>query len=213
MSTHSHTADRVVMRDVPWETYLGLAAIGDRHTRIAYDQGVLEIMSPMKVHERVGYLIGRMVETWTEIKKIDVVSVASTTFQLDKASRGFQADEGYCIKHEEFGRNLDEVDVATHRGPDLVIEVDLTNSAMSKFGIYSSLEVAEVWQWQGEELAVYAQTGPRSNRHGYRTIPESLILPRFPILEVVRLVRRRLEERENTLIREFGSIAIGTSIS
>lgn len=195
------------MRSVPWETYLSLVEIEDRHTRISYDQGVMEIVSPKFVHERIGRLIGRMVETWTEVKDIDIQSSASTTFKQDVEKKGFEADESYYIQHETDVRHLDEVDLEIHPGPDLVIEVDVTNSSMGKFGIYSSLRVAEVWVWSRDELSVYSNTGSENSEHGYEKVEASRVLPNFPIAEVVRLVGERLVQPENSLIREIRGIA------
>lgn len=211
MQTSTHTAERILMRGVPWETYLSLVEIEDRHTRIAYDQGVMEIMSPMKVHERIGRLLGRMIETWTEVRGIDIVSVASTTFKQDEVSKGFEADESYYIHNADLVSHLEEVDLTLHPGPDLVVEVDITNSSMRKFGIYASLQVAEVWRWEGEGLQLYTRTEDSSELSGYKEITESLVLPAFPLADAVRLIGQRLQRGETPLIREFRSLAEAAS--
>ena len=207
MTTSTHTAERIVIHNVPWETYLGLVAIEDRHSRIAYDEGEMEIMSPLRVHERVGRLIGRMVETWTEVQGIDVVSNSSTTFKRDDFSKGFEADESYYIQNADAVRHLEEVDLALHPGPDLVIEVDITNSSMRKFGIYASLQVSEVWRWVRDELRIYIHTDESRDLSGFVQVAESRELPGFPIATAVGIIGRYLDERETQLIREFRAIA------
>jgi len=199
------------MRDVPWETYLSLVEIEDRHTRIAYDQGVMEIMSPKMAHERVSCLLGRMIETWTEVRDIDVVSVASTTFKQDEVSKGFEADESYYIQNADQVTHLEEVDLTLHPGPDLVVEIDITNSSMRKFGIYASLQVAEVWRWEGEGLRLFTRTEQRNELFGYEEVTESHVLPAFPIADAVRLIGQRLQRGETQLIREFRSLAEAAS--
>ena len=71
---------RIVLNDVSWETYLALTSESDRPgKRIAFDQGVMEIMSPGILHENAGRLIGRMVEVFTLELNIEAASVKSTT--------------------------------------------------------------------------------------------------------------------------------------
>jgi hypothetical protein len=41
---------------------------------MTYDNGVLELMSPKREHENIGRLIGRMVETFSEVKSIEIIS-------------------------------------------------------------------------------------------------------------------------------------------
>ena len=192
------------MRNVPWDTYLSLVAVEDRHNRIAFDQGVMEIMSPMKVHERVGGLLGRMVECWTETAGIEIQSVESTTFKRDELSKGFEADQSFYIQHEELVRELEEVDLTIHPGPDLVIEIDVTNSSLKKFGIYSALEVAEVWRWEGDRIRVYIR-----EEHEFVESQDSNALPGFAFADAQRILSERIGRGDNDLIREFRQIADG----
>jgi len=102
---------RVVIEDVLWETYEALAEQRRGSVRrMTHDNGVLELMSPRRQHENIGRLIGRMIETYSEVKGIEIQSVASTTFKLKALSRGFQADESYCVTHAELIRPKEEVD-------------------------------------------------------------------------------------------------------
>jgi hypothetical protein len=95
MSTISSPAEqRVILDNISWPTYLAiLEDVENRRGRIAYDQGVLEIMSPSKVHEQIKRLIGRIVEAFTEQLQLDVVSAGSTTFKRVDLARGFEPDE------------------------------------------------------------------------------------------------------------------------
>lgn len=54
---------RVILRGVSWQTFKALMAdIGeDRSCRIAYDQGILEIMVPYAQHEEPKILIAEFV--------------------------------------------------------------------------------------------------------------------------------------------------------
>ena len=73
---------RVVLRSVSWETYLALTEESESGSgRMTYDQGVLEIMSPGMPHEIAKRLIGRMIETFTLYRGIEIRSSSSTTFR------------------------------------------------------------------------------------------------------------------------------------
>ena len=91
---------RTVLENVAWETYVALA---DQRRgsvpRMTYDNGVLELMSPEREHENVGRLVGRMVETYSEMKDIEILSVASVTVKRSDLSKAFEADESCYITH------------------------------------------------------------------------------------------------------------------
>src|SRR5215211_4048298 len=57
---------RVFLRGVPWAHYEVLLALkGEKAVpRIAYLDGVLELMSPSQYHERFKSYIGRLIETY-----------------------------------------------------------------------------------------------------------------------------------------------------
>ena len=61
--THRPSADRVILHDVSWETYERLLEdLKSRSSpRLAYDQGVLEIMSPHLAHESANYTLAAIV--------------------------------------------------------------------------------------------------------------------------------------------------------
>ncbi len=75
---------RVVLTNVAWDVYQRLASeAGRAGTRFTYDQGVLEIMSPSREHERVKRRVGRMIETITEELDIPIDSAGSTTLKSE----------------------------------------------------------------------------------------------------------------------------------
>ncbi|MEX0819463.1 MAG: Uma2 family endonuclease [Pirellulaceae bacterium] len=201
MSTVNTPAEqRVVLHDVSWDTYLALISETDRPgKRIAYDQGVLEIMSPGMLHENAGRLIGRMIEVFTEERDIEICSSASTTFKRDDLKRGFEADESYYIANARAVRGVDEIDLSIDPPPDLAIEVDITRSSIRKFSIYGSIGVPEIWRYDGSEVHVYVL----GNEETYESVKASAVLPGFPFDEAIRVLDRRHEIGETSLIRSF----------
>jgi Uma2 family endonuclease len=147
---------RVVLDNISWSTYLAILRDAEScRGRIAYDRGVLEIMSPSKVHEHVKRLIGRMIEAFTEELNIDIESASSTTFKREDLARGFEPDECYYIAHAGVVRGKDDIDMTVDPPPDLIIEVDISRSSLNKFGIYRALGIPEVWRYDGETLHLY----------------------------------------------------------
>jgi dTMP kinase len=105
---------------------------------MTFDHGVLELMTPRRQHEPIGRLIGRIVETYSEVRGIEIVSCASTTFKRSDLDRAFEPDESYYIAHADEIRPKDEVDLQIDPPPDLVIEVEMTRSAIPKLLLFAA---------------------------------------------------------------------------
>ncbi len=190
---------RVVLRSVSWETYLALTDESEsRSGRMTYDQGVLEIMSPGMPHEIAKRLIGRMIETFTLYRGIEIRSSSSTTFKRSELQRGFEADESYYVQHACELRGIGEIDLSIHPPPDLVLEVDMTNSSIPKKALFAAMKIPEVWRYDGASLWMGGLY-----RDGYQDLKQSLVLPGFPQELAAKLLDRQFEENETLLIRAF----------
>lgn len=190
---------RVVLRSISWDTYVALAEEAKAGSgKMTYDRGVLEIMSPGMPHETAKRLIGRMIETFTLCHGIEIRSSSSTTFKRSELQRGFEADESYYIQHARELRGVREIDLSIHAPPDLVIEIDMTNTSLPKKELFAAMTVPEVWRYDGEYLWMGCLCGDN-----YRDLEQSVVLPRFPRELAVRLLDRRSEESETELVRTF----------
>ena len=190
---------RVVLRSVSWETYLALTDESEsRSGRMTYDQGVLEIMSPGMPHEIAKRLIGRMIETFTLYRGIEIRSSSSTTFKRSELQLGFEADESYYVQHACELRGIGEIDLSIHPPPDLVLEVDMTNSSIPKKALFAAMKIPEVWRYDGASLWMGGLY-----RDGYQDLKQSLVLPGFPQELAAKLLDRQFEENETLLIRAF----------
>ena len=195
----SSSEQRVVLHSVSWETYLSLTKESESGSgRMTYDQGVLEIMSPGMPHEIAKRLIGRMIETFTLCRGIEIRSSSSTTFMRSELQRGFEADESYYIQHAAELRGIREIDLGIHPPPDLVIEVDITNSSMPKKALLAAMKIPEMWRYDGTFLWM-----GRLNQDRYQDLEQSLVLPEFPRVLASSLLERRFEENETVLIQTF----------
>jgi Uma2 family endonuclease len=197
---------RTVLDNVRWETFLELAeGRSGSVPRMTYDRGVLELMTPRRQHEQLGCLIGRMVETFSEVRGIEILSCASTTFKRMDLDRAFEPDESYYIAHADEIRLKDEVDLLLDPPPDLVIEVEITSSAIAKLKLFAAMGVPEVWRHDGTRLTMLARSGD-----GYEPIASSIGLPGLTAATIDAFVARRFEMGETALIREFrAAVAAG----
>jgi Uma2 family endonuclease len=190
---------RVVFRSVSWETYLALTdESASCSGRITYDHGVLEIMSPGMPHEVAKKLIGRMIETFTLCRGIEIRSSSSTTFKRSEIQLGFEADESYYIQHASALRGVREIDLSIHPPPDLVIEVDMTISSIPKKALFAAMKIPEVWRYDGESLWMGSL-----NDDNYQDLKQSVVLPGFPRELASKLLDRQVEENETVLVRTF----------
>ena len=199
MQTLHSSETRNVLENVRWDTFIELAEQRSGSVpRLTYDEGVLELMSPLRQHENIGRLLGRLIETYTEVMEVEIQSVASTTFKRKDLKRAFEADESYYVQHAEQIRPKEEIDLTIDPPPDLVIEVEITSSAIRKMKLFASMGVPEVWRHDGERLEMFALTDGQ-----YQAIDASTSLPGLNPNLINSILARRFNCGETMLIREF----------
>ncbi len=199
MQTLLSPETRTVLENIRWETFVELAEQRRGSVpRMTFDEGVLELMSPRRQHENIGRLIGRLVETYTEVLGIEVQSVASTTFKRKDLQKAFEADESYYIEHAELIRPKEEIDLTIDPPPDLVIEVEITSSAIRKLKLFAAMGVPEVWRHDGERLQMVCLL-----RGQYQPISSSEALPGLTAETIDAILEKRFESGETALVREF----------
>jgi len=190
---------RMVLENVSWETFVALADERRRSIpRMTYSDGILEMMSPRRKHEHLGRLMGRMIETYSEIRGIEILSVASVTVKRGDLKKGYEADESYYITNLNQVLAKEELDFEVDPAPDLVVEVELTNSAIDKLELFADMEVREVWRHDGKSVQFY-----RLQKGRYEPISTSMELPGLDADLINRFLDQRLNTGETTFIRAF----------
>ncbi|HVA47479.1 MAG TPA: Uma2 family endonuclease [Pirellulales bacterium] len=145
--------NRFVLYNIPWETFQLLRnADGLERTRMTYNEGMLELMSPSYRHEVIKKLLAQMVESFTVELRIPRRSLGSMTCQPRKKYKSLEPDECYYIANFEKIRGRHDINLDVDAPPDLAIEVEVSTSAIKKMGIYAALGVLEVWRWHDESL-------------------------------------------------------------
>ena len=184
---------RVVLHDVPWQTYQSLReAQPSGHLRMTYDRGELELMSPSRKHEKLAHHLALMIHEWMMLHQIAAEGGGSTTFSREDLLRGLEPDHCFWIANCTAVIDKDEIDLSIDPPPDLALEVDVTRSSIPKLPIYQSLGVPEVWRWRGGvlEVLVLDAAGVYVAQSGSSALPE------FPL----RLAEEYLASRSENSI-------------
>ncbi|MGD1901201.1 MAG: Uma2 family endonuclease [Geitlerinemataceae cyanobacterium] len=147
---------RIAFHNVSWANYLQIfhALPQHRNSRISYDSGILEIAMPLEEHEVSLRLIERFILALVFEMGMELKTMGSTTMNLDRAQKGAEPDCAYYIQNQPqvTGRN---VDFETDPPPDLVVEVDITNTDLDKNRLYAAIGVPEFWRYDGKTWRIF----------------------------------------------------------
>jgi Uma2 family endonuclease len=176
--------NRVVLRHVSWDTYEQLlAADEDRSVpRMTYDHGVLELVTPSMPHEEDADNIGAIVRIVTAQLGIPIRSVRSTTFRREDLEQGFEPDASFYVQGEAKVRGRRQADLSVDPPPDIVLEMEVSRSALEKLTLFASMGVPEVWRCDGTRVTIFVLDGDRYNESATsRSLPAltSEVLSRF----------------------------------
>jgi Uma2 family endonuclease len=158
----------VYLRDVSFRAYEALLEMrGERSVpRIAYSQGVLELMTPSRFHEQDRKRFARLLEAWAEETGVQLEGVGSWPLKSRSEERGAEPDECYTVGRV-VGDDEDDGDRL-----DIAIEVIWTAGGLDKLEIYRKLGVREVWFYERDTLTFFALRG-----ESYEECPRSPLLP------------------------------------
>ena len=190
---------RTLLTNISWQTFkIMLAEMGSqRSNRLAYESGIVEIMTPLMLHENSNRLIevfiGVMCELGLEIKR-----TGSLTLTRDDLERGGEPDSSYYIQNESLVRNKENIDLATDPPPDLVLEVEYSRSALNKLAIYASMKIPELWRFNGKVLQVYTLADRQ-----YTEVEISPTFAPIPVREIPRFLEQAKTQGENATTRNF----------
>ena len=170
----------VVLENISWMEFEAiLEDLGEsRGSRIAYDQGRLEIMTPLPEHEVNKVYISNFVEILLEELDIEFCPLGSTTFKNQAMFKGIEPDSCFYIQNELAVRGKNRLDLTVDPPPDLALEVDITNR--SHPNIYESLGVTELWRYQKNQLQILLLVDGK-----YVESPNSGNFPDFPLVKII----------------------------
>ncbi|MGF1676236.1 MAG: Uma2 family endonuclease [Rivularia sp. (in: cyanobacteria)] len=198
ISTPAET--RTLLENISWQTFKAmLTDMGSsRNTRLAYENGTLEIMAPDMPHEnsnRVieGFVIALCEEIGEEYKRS-----GSLTLTRDDLERGGEPDSSYYIQNEYRVRNKEKIDLSIDPPPDLVLEVEYSKPKVDKFKIYAAIGVPEFWRFNGNVLRIYIL-----NDGQYLEVEQSPTFGTVPVKEIPRFIQETRINGEMATTRAF----------
>src|SRR5262249_19138976 len=142
----------VVLRGVSWPDFKRrLDAKGESPVpRMHYLDGVLELVTPSRGHERQGRWIGALVGTYGLERNVERSVYGSWTLKNKLRKAGAEPDECFIIGDDS---------AAELPRPHLAIEVNWSRRGINKLEIYRRLGVHEVWFWERDTVAIYCLRG------------------------------------------------------
>jgi Uma2 family endonuclease len=177
---HVPPGQRVILENVTWkELETIIAELGEhRAARIAYDRGILEIISPLPEHEDNKEIISDLVKALLEELNIEFRCLGSTTFKNQFMAQGIEPDQCFYIKNEAVIRGKKRLDLTIDPPPDLALEIDITSR--THLNIYEGLKVPELWRFENGILQInILQDGV------YVQSKSSLNFPNLSLIEVI----------------------------
>ena len=146
------------------ETIAALAAIdwNRRFRRVSLDpaRGLITLMSPSRLHEELATIFGDIVDVAAEILSGAGRGIGSTRLRGsgDPPDTGMEPDCAFYVgeRARAYSRALREGEVAADTFleqtlPDLVVEVEITNTDAGKAERYADLGVREMWRLHGQK--------------------------------------------------------------
>jgi Uma2 family endonuclease len=192
--------NRIILYPVTWKTYQSLInELGDDcHKRFAYNEGYLEIMSPLAIHENNNRFIESLLGVIVDELGINIKKLGSLTLKRDDLEKGVEPDSCYYIENEPRVRKCKKLDLNVDPPPDLVLEIDLTSGSLNKLPIYAAFGIPEIWRYKEDKLDVFILV-----ENGYQKRDKSSNFPWFDLNKIPELIEQSLTEGETATLRDF----------
>ena len=153
--------------------------------RVNYNEGSLEIMSPLPDHEKYKSIIQSMALIISLELGSKLEMFGSTTFRQKRNRQGVEPDESFYVQNADAVLGKSRIDLSVDPPPDVVVEIDITNESESKFPIYAAFGVAEIWRYDGRRAWMYQLVDNR-----YVKIDRSLAFPMLTPPVIAKCIER-----------------------
>jgi Uma2 family endonuclease len=166
---------RLLLHGVSWKDYvITREALDGRGLRMAFCEGELELMSPLRPHEEWKKNVARLVELWALERDVPLYGYGSTTLKNAVRERGVEPDECYCVG------------AAIGEWPQIVIEIVHTHPfEVDRQRVYEALGAPELWVFEAGAFAIWLHDGRE-----YRRVERSNLLPELEFELLARFVVR-----------------------
>ncbi|MEO0538163.1 MAG: Uma2 family endonuclease [Cyanobacteria bacterium P01_A01_bin.123] len=190
---------RLLLHDVSWVEFEAiLTELGDqRGSRIAYNNGLLEIMAPLAEHEDDKEIISDFLKVFLEELDIEFRALGSTTFKNAAMLKGIEPDQCFYIQNESAIRGKKRLDLMVDPPPDLALEVDVTSRTHPE--TYAALGVPELWRRVDGVIRIY-----RLQAGEYVEVAESGLFAGWALqIEIPKYLEMSRVEGRNRAVRAF----------
>jgi Uma2 family endonuclease len=200
VTTTTPAEQRTLLTNISWQTFKAmLVDMGsERATRLAYDKGWVEIMTPLMPHENSNRLIEVFVGVLCEELGLEIKRAGSLTLTRDDLERGAEPDSSYYIQNEPLVRDKAEIDLDNDPPPDLVLEVEYSRSRIDKLSLYAAMGIPEFWRYNGSVLRIY-----RLESGQYIQPNNSLTFAPIAVTEIPKFLQQSRKVGEITCTRNF----------
>ncbi len=191
--------ERLILEDISWQEFETiLIELGEhRGSRVAYIQGLLEIMVPLPEHEKAKVIIGDLVKILLDELNLNWEPLGSTTFKSEDRTAGVEPDDCFYIQNYKLMIGKERIDLSVDPPPDLAIEIDVTSK--TKLNAYRALQVPEIWRYENNLLEINLLEG-----NEYIKSEASLIFPNFPIKdEIPRFIQMAMTKGTTLALKAF----------
>ncbi len=174
-------AAAAVLHGVSYREYARLTRLdANRHLRMAYYDGTLEIMSPgMHEHEQPSRRISTIITSVADVLNLPYNGTGSFTVRRQgdgpRKGTGREADQSfYFASVDRLPMDREPSLDAGDPPPDLWVEVDNRSSSRTRLPTYARLGIPEVWQYRVESKQIRFL---RLENIQYLSLEQSLALP------------------------------------
>ena len=166
--------------------------------RIFYDQGKMEIMSPLPTHEKPVQILHTLITTLRDVLDIDIESLGSSTLKEELTKKGAEPDDSFYVQNAAAVIGKDDLNLQHDPPPDIIIESDVTSSSLDRFAIYASLGVSEIWRVFNRRVEIW-----HLNTLAYSEAENSRAFPFLNVEALNEFLTLGLTEGERKAAKKF----------
>lgn len=190
---------RISLNPVTWSRFeLILEQLGEsRSTRIAFADGILEIVAPLPEHERTKVLLADLVKILLKAQGKSWEPFGSTTLKKSGMKAGVEPDDCFYIDNYQAVIAKQHIDLDIDPPPDLALETDLTSKI--RISAYEQLGLPELWIYEKQQLRIYLLENGK-----YRLSQKSNTFENVPIMKwIPEFIQKSLVEGVSKTLQTF----------
>jgi len=200
----------LTVNGVTWDEYWRMVLWRDEYrthsVRLTFDRGELSVMVVTNEHERLKKYLDQFLQMWLEATNTSYLPSGELTHHRDDTERGFEPDECYYVQNWQKVTGTREIDFKKDPPPDLLIEVEVSRTVVSRLSVIAAFKIPEVWRYDGERITPLAL----QLNGTYAEVTASTVLPGFPFAAAAAELTRALASHDDfgTIRRRFRAVAV-----